>query len=59
MYTSLFRSGEAVQVGELLSAFADLPPIDANAFRAHQDRHVDTGAHFDAYERARAQEESG
>lgn len=50
---------EAVQVGELLSAFADLPPIDADAFRADQDRHVDTEAHFDAYERSRSQEGPG
>jgi hypothetical protein len=50
---------EAVQVGELLGAFADLPPIDADAFRADQDRHVDNSAHFDAYERARRQNEPG
>jgi hypothetical protein len=50
---------EAVQVSELLGAFADLPPIDLDAFRADQDRHFDSAAHFDAYERARGQEESG
>jgi hypothetical protein len=49
---------EAVPVGELLGAFADLPRIDADAFRADQDRYIDNEAHFDAYERARGQEES-
>lgn len=49
---------EAIPAGELQSAFADLPPIDADAFRADQDRHVDNAVHFDAYERARGQEES-
>jgi predicted transcriptional regulator len=44
---------EAVQVAELLDAFADLPPMDVDAFRAAQDRQVDSAAHFDAYERAR------
>ena len=47
---------EAVQVAELLGAFADLPPIDVDAFRADQDRHVDSAAHLDAYERARGQD---
>jgi hypothetical protein len=42
-----------VQVAELLDAFADLPPMDVDAFRAAQDRQVDSAAHFDAYERAR------
>ncbi len=50
---------EAVQVAELLGAFADLPPTDVDSFRADQDRHVDSAAHFDAYERARGLEESG
>jgi hypothetical protein len=49
---------EAVPAGELLRAFADLPPIDADAFRADQDRHIDNDAHFDAYARARDQEAS-
>ncbi len=53
------RRREAVDVGELLDAFADLPPIDADAFRADQDHHVDTKARPDAYERARGQQESG
>jgi hypothetical protein len=56
---SALRRREAVQVGELLGAFADLPPIDADAFRADQDRHVDNSARLDAYERALGQEESG
>jgi hypothetical protein len=50
---------KAVQVGELLSAFAGLPPIDPDAFRADQDRHVDTEVHLDVYERAARQDESG
>lgn len=50
---------EAVQVAELLDAFADLPPIDIDAFRADQDRHVDSAAYFDTYERARGQQEAG
>jgi hypothetical protein len=47
---------ESVQVAELLGAFADLPPLDIDAFRADQDRHVDDAAYLDAYERARGQE---
>ena len=47
---------EAVQVAELLGAFADVPPLDIDAFRADQDRHVDGTADLDAYERARGQE---
>jgi hypothetical protein len=41
-----------VPVSDLLEMFADLPPLDASAFRADVDRAVDTTAHFDAYERA-------
>lgn len=50
---------EAVRVSELLGAFADLPPIDVEAFRKDQDRHVDDAAYHDAYERARGQEKPG
>jgi hypothetical protein len=53
------RRREAVDVGELLDAFADLPPIDADAFRANQDHYVDTEAHLDAYELAHGQQDSG
>ncbi|HEY2578572.1 MAG TPA: hypothetical protein VGI74_19900 [Streptosporangiaceae bacterium] len=50
---------EAVRVAELLSAFAGLPPMDPDVFRADQDRHVDSAAHLDAYERAIGQKELG
>jgi hypothetical protein len=46
----------AVPVAELLGMFADLPPVDAQRFRADVDRVADPVAHFDAYERARRQE---
>lgn len=46
----------AVPVAELLGMFADLPPVDARRFRADVDQVVDSAAHFDAYERARRQE---
>jgi hypothetical protein len=36
--------------------FADLPPVDAQRFRADADRDVDSAAYFDAYERARRRE---
>lgn len=55
---SRLRRRESVRVTELLDAFADLPPIDADAFRADQDRHIDASASLDAYERARGQEEA-
>jgi hypothetical protein len=50
---------EAVPVAELLGAFAGLPPMDDEAFRADQDRHVDSAARLDAYERAGGQKASG
>jgi hypothetical protein len=40
---------KAVPVAELRDAFADLLPMDADAFRADQDRYVDSDARFDAY----------
>jgi aryl-alcohol dehydrogenase-like predicted oxidoreductase len=43
----------AVSVSELLESFGSLPPMDTAAFRADQDRHLDSDARFDAYERAR------
>jgi hypothetical protein len=46
----------AVPVAELLDAFADLPPVDAQRFSADADRYADPSAYFDAYERARQQE---
>lgn len=45
----------AVPAAELLEMFADLPPVDAQRFRADMDRDMDTGASFDAYERTRQQ----
>ncbi|HMH92677.1 MAG TPA: hypothetical protein VK586_16515 [Streptosporangiaceae bacterium] len=50
---------EAVPVTELLGAFAGLPPMDDEAFRADQDRHVDSAVRLDAYERAGGQQASG
>jgi hypothetical protein len=47
---------QAVPVAELLDAFGDLPPMDIETLRDDQDRHIDTAARFDAYERARGQE---
>lgn len=44
---------QAVPVAELMTLFQDLPPMSADALRADEDRYADTGAHFDAYERAR------
>lgn len=46
----------AVPVSDLMEMFADLPPLDAAAFRADVDRGFDADAHFDAYERARRTE---
>ncbi len=46
----------AVPVAELLEMLADLPPVDAQRFRADADRDIDSAAYFDAYERARRQE---
>ncbi len=43
----------AVPIAELHEIFADLPPVDAQKFRADGDRYADSVAHFDAYERAR------
>ncbi|MGH3263359.1 MAG: hypothetical protein ACRDNS_15355 [Trebonia sp.] len=53
------RRREAVPVTELLGAFAGLPPMDDGAFRADQDRHVDSTVRLDAYERAGGQKASG
>jgi plasmid stability protein len=50
---------EAVPVAELLKIFAGLPPVDARAFRADVDRYLDSAARFDAYERARGQQDTG
>lgn len=41
----------AVPVREFLAAFSGLEPIDADRFRADQDRYVDTEVRFDAYDR--------
>ena len=46
----------AVPVSELLEMFAGLPPVDAQRFRADADNYADSAASFDAYERARRQE---
>lgn len=43
---------QSVPVTELMALFRDLPPMSAEAFRADQDRYLDSDAHFDAYERA-------
>ncbi|MGQ4616991.1 hypothetical protein [Nocardia sp. R7R-8] len=48
----------AVPVDELLEAFADLPPMDAERFRADQAEYIDDSADFDAYLRAHRAEES-
>ena len=45
----------AVPVAELLEMFADLPPVDAQRFRADVDRHADSATYFDGYGRARRQ----
>jgi hypothetical protein len=45
----------AVPVTELLEMFADLPPVDAQSFRAGTDANLDSATYFDAYERARRQ----
>jgi hypothetical protein len=42
---------QSVPVTELMTMFQDLPPMNAEAFRADQDRHADLEAYFDAYER--------
>jgi hypothetical protein len=47
---------QSVPVNELMTLFQDLPPMSAEAFRADQDRYVDTKVHFDAYERAQRPE---
>lgn len=48
----------AVPVDELLEAFADLPPMDIERFRADQAEYIDDTAHFDAYLRVHRTEES-
>ncbi len=50
---------EAVEVGALLEAFGELPPIEGEAFRADQGRHVDGALHLDASERTRGPTERG
>lgn len=47
---------QSVPVTELMTLFQDLPPMSAETLRAEQDRYADTGAYFDAYERARETE---
>jgi hypothetical protein len=42
---------QSVPVTELMTLFQDLPTMNAEAFRADQDRYADTDAYFDAYER--------
>src|ERR1700757_3286720 len=37
---------QAVPVTELMTLFRDLPPMNAEAFRAEQERYVDPEAHF-------------
>lgn len=44
---------QAVPVTELMTLFQDLPPMNAEQFRADLDSTVDGEAYFDAYERAR------
>lgn len=53
-YVSQPTSGRrrSVPVTELMTLFSDLPPMDAAAFRAEQERYIDHEADFDAYERA-------
>jgi len=46
----------AVPVAELREMFADLPPIDPRQFRTDVDAVTDSAAYFDAYQRARLQE---
>ena len=47
---------QAVPVAELAGMFAGLPPADAQRFRADVDQIADSAVYFDAYERARRQE---
>jgi hypothetical protein len=47
----------AVPANELLAAFADVPDIDAEQFRADQERHVDPYVRHDSYERAHGMDE--
>ena len=44
---------QSVPVTELMTVFQDLQPMNAETFRADQDRYADTEAYFDAYERVR------
>jgi hypothetical protein len=43
---------QSVPATELMTLFQDLPPMNAETFRADQDRHADAEAYFDAYERS-------
>jgi hypothetical protein len=43
---------QSVPVAELMTLFADLPPMSAETFRADQEQYADTAAYFDAYDRA-------
>lgn len=45
-----------VPAEEFVAAFADLPPMDLERFRADQDRTIDKAAYFDAFERASGQD---
>lgn len=49
------RRRREVPASELVAAFADVPEIDSEAFRADQERHIDPYAHHDVYERARGE----
>jgi len=49
---------QAVPVTELKTLLQDLPPVNAEEFRAEQDRYFDTEAHFDAWDRDRDTEDA-
>jgi hypothetical protein len=44
-------------VTELVTLFRDLPPMDAETFRAEQEQWVDPEAHFDVYGHATGSED--
>jgi hypothetical protein len=44
---------QAAPVSELAPLLGDLPPMNAAAFRAEQDRYADVDAHFDPDDRDR------
>lgn len=47
----------SVPVTDLMAVFQDLPAMNAEVFRADQDRYGDAEAYFDAYERVRGPED--